>query len=82
MDQCVDSFAYDATRNINSYRNVFFYAKIGLLHSVLGLVLAHSRLGIPFVMISVASGMTNVDVTLELAALIHGKPQEFRHFFM
>ncbi|KAA3447265.1 ABC transporter permease [Mesorhizobium sp. SARCC-RB16n] len=50
----------------------FLYAKIGLLHSVTGLVLAHSCLAIPFVMISVGSGMTKFDMNLELAARIHG----------
>lgn len=50
----------------------FLYAKIGLLHSVAGLILAHSCLAIPFVMISVASGMTKFDMNLELAARIHG----------
>ncbi|PDQ22643.1 ABC transporter permease [Mesorhizobium sanjuanii] len=50
----------------------FLYAKIGLLHSIVGLILAHSCLAIPFVMISVASGLTKFDMNLELAARIHG----------
>ncbi|WP_192250139.1 ABC transporter permease [Mesorhizobium caraganae] len=60
----------------------FLYAKIGLLHTVLGLVLAHSCLAIPFVMISVASGMTKFDMNLELAARIHGATRIQTFFYV
>jgi len=42
----------------------FFYSKIGLTHSYLGLILAHTALGTPFVVITVTATLTGFDTNL------------------
>lgn len=46
----------------------FVYAKLGLNNSLTGLVLAHTTLAIPFVMIAVGNGLTGFDMNQERAA--------------
>lgn len=46
----------------------FLYARAGLNSTILGLVLAHSTLAIPFVLITVASGLQGYDLNQELVA--------------
>ena len=42
----------------------FFYSKIGLTHTYLGLILAHTALGTPFVVITVTATLTGLDTNL------------------
>ena len=42
----------------------FFYSKIGLTHSYLGLILAHTALGTPFVVFTVTATLTGFDTNL------------------
>ena len=42
----------------------FFYSKIGLTHNFLGLILAHTALGTPFVVITVTATLTGFDTNL------------------
>lgn len=46
----------------------FFFAKLSLLNSYIGLVLAHALLGVPFVVITVVAVLKNYDRTLTRAA--------------
>ncbi|WP_342755573.1 ABC transporter permease [Pantoea sp. MBD-2R] len=46
----------------------FFFAKLSLLNSYLGLVLAHALLGVPFVVITVIAVLKNYDTNLSRAA--------------
>ncbi|SMF25271.1 putative spermidine/putrescine transport system permease protein [Tistlia consotensis] len=46
----------------------FVYAKVGLLASIPGLVLADTMLGLPYVMTAVAAGLQGFDQTQELVA--------------
>ena len=46
----------------------FVYARLGLNNTMLGLVLAHSLLAIPFVVITVLSGLKNFEMEQELVA--------------
>lgn len=50
----------------------YLYAKIGLVNTILGLVLAHTVLAIPFVVIIVTAGLRRFDVSLENAAMSLG----------
>ena len=45
-----------------------FYAKLGLLDTLLGVVLAHAVTAIPYVVVIVATALTGVDARLEQAA--------------
>lgn len=45
------------------------FLKFGLTETVLGFVLVHTCLGVPYVMINVASGLVTVDRRLEMAAM-------------
>ncbi len=58
----------------------FFFARINLLNSYLGLVLAHAMLGVPFVVITVTAVLKNYDINLTRAAASLGAPpwQAFR----
>jgi len=49
---------------ITSAGMFFFYSKIGLTHSYLGLILAHTALGTPFVVITVTATLTGFDTNL------------------
>ena len=52
-----------------------FYAKIGLSDSYLGLILAHTILGMPFVLITVSATLQNFDYNLMRAgASLGGSP--------
>lgn len=46
----------------------FFFARLSLLNSYLGLVLAHALLGVPFVVITVVAVLKSYDTTLSRAA--------------
>lgn len=46
----------------------YFYAKIGLVGSSLGLVLAHTVVAVPYVVITMMAVLRNYDVRLDLAA--------------
>ena len=50
----------------------YLYARIGLLNTITGLVLAHTVLAIPFVMIIVTAGLSRFDFNLERAAVSLG----------
>lgn len=50
----------------------FVFAKIGLNNTLTGLILAHTTLAIPFVMIAVANGLKGFDLNQERAALSLG----------
>jgi putative spermidine/putrescine transport system permease protein len=50
----------------------FFYARIGLIGSPLGLVLAHTVLATPFVLLTVSASLQVFDRTLELASMSLG----------
>ena len=50
----------------------FFYTQIGLNNSFLEIIISHSILGIPFVVISVLASMTNYNKTYEKCARICG----------
>jgi len=58
----------------------FFYADVGLLHSYTGLVLAHTTLATPFVVIAVSATLTGFDHSLTRAAAGLGAPP-FTIFF-
>ena len=49
---------------ITSAGMFFFYSKIGLTHTYLGLILAHTALGTPFVVITVTATLTGFDTNL------------------
>jgi len=49
---------------ITSAGMFFFYSKIGLTHSYQGLILAHTALGTPFVVITVTATLTGFDTNL------------------
>jgi putative spermidine/putrescine transport system permease protein len=57
------------------------YAKLRLVGSLLGLVLAHAALGLPFVVVTVSATLQRVDARLEHAARSLGATpfQAFRH---
>ncbi len=50
----------------------FFFAKLSLLNSYLGLVLAHALLGVPFVVITVVAVLKSYDTNLTRAAVSLG----------
>jgi len=52
----------------------FFYARIGLAHSLTGLVVAHTVLATPFVVITVTAALSKLDVRLPQAAASLGAP--------
>ena len=58
----------------------FLYARLNLLYSVTGLVIAHSTLALPFVVALVASALKSFDENLEKAARSLGAPR-WRAFF-
>jgi putative spermidine/putrescine transport system permease protein len=47
---------------------LFLYARLGLNNSFIGLVLAHATLALPFVVVTVEAGLTQLDPALALAA--------------
>jgi putative spermidine/putrescine transport system permease protein len=56
------------------------FSSWGLLDTSFGLVLAHITLAVPFIMVSVMSGISHADVALETVALIMGASR-LRIFF-
>lgn len=50
----------------------FFYARVGLIGSALGLIIAHTCLAVPFVVINVSASLYGVDQRLEHAAMSLG----------
>jgi len=57
----------------------FLYARIGLNNSITGLVLAHSILAIPFVLVTVTAGLKSFDMNQEMVARSLGanRPKAF-----
>src|SRR5260370_12009763 len=61
---------------------IFFgYAKVGLVSTMTGLVLANVMLGLPYVIISVAAGLQSFDATQEMVARSLGM-NRLRSFFV
>ena len=58
----------------------FVYAKIGLVATMTGLVLANVMLGLPYVVISVVAGLQSFDATQEMVARSLGM-NRLRSFF-
>jgi putative spermidine/putrescine transport system permease protein len=58
----------------------FVYARVGLIASVPGLVLSHTMLALPFVVVTTHSGLKSFDMDLELAARSLGASR-LRAFF-
>ena len=58
----------------------FFYAKLGLVHTFTGLILAHTALGTPFVVITVTATLTGFDTNLIRASQSLGS-DHVRTFF-
>jgi putative spermidine/putrescine transport system permease protein len=50
----------------------YLYAWVGLINTLTGLILAHTVLAIPFVIIIVTAGLNSCDMTLERAAISLG----------
>jgi putative spermidine/putrescine transport system permease protein len=53
----------------------FVYARLGLNGTITGLVLAHTMLALPFVVIAVGSGLASYDMNLERVAQSLGAPR-------
>jgi putative spermidine/putrescine transport system permease protein len=60
---------------------LFVYAKVGLVATMSGLVLANVMLGLPYVIISVVAGLQSFDTTQELVARSLGM-NRLRSFFV
>lgn len=58
----------------------FFYSSIGLAQTHLGIILAHTALGIPFVIITVTATLSGYDQTLTRAAQSLGAPPHTAFF--
>ena len=53
----------------------YFYAKVNLVSSLLGIILAHSALGVPFVVITVSATLSGFDHNmLRAGAILGGNP--------
>jgi putative spermidine/putrescine transport system permease protein len=52
----------------------FFYDRLGLANSLLGLAIAHAALGAPFVLVTVSATLTGLDPSLPRAAIGLGAP--------
>lgn len=50
----------------------FFYVEIGIVHSFIGMILAHTTLAVPFVVLTVTATLTNFNTNLIRAAAILG----------
>jgi putative spermidine/putrescine transport system permease protein len=53
---------------------LFLYAQLGLNNTLLGLVLAHAALALPFVIVLMEAGIAQLDRSLEVAAASLGAP--------
>lgn len=58
----------------------FFYSSIGLAQTHVGIILAHTALGIPFVIITVTATLQGYDATLTRAAMSLGAPPHVAFF--
>lgn len=58
----------------------FFYSKVGLVNSLLGLILAHAALGTPFVVITVTATLVGFDYRLVRAAASLGASPIYTFF--
>lgn len=58
----------------------YLYAKINMLNTIFGMVCAHTVMAIPFVMVTVTSGLKQYDMSLEKAARSLGASR-LRSFF-
>ncbi len=58
----------------------FFYSKLGISQSYLGLILAHTALGTPFVVITVTATLSNFDHTLVKAGASLGATPTYTFF--
>jgi putative spermidine/putrescine transport system permease protein len=59
---------------ITAVASYLFYAKLGLIGTLLGMVLAHTALATPFVVVTVTSTLTGFDQSLSRAAAGLGAP--------
>ncbi len=59
---------------ITSVGMYFFYVKVGLINTYLGIILAHTALATPFVVITVTATLTGFDHSLSRAAAGLGAP--------
>jgi putative spermidine/putrescine transport system permease protein len=59
----------------------FLYARLGLVNTTLGLVLAHAALAIPFVVVTVSAGLQVFDINQEMVARSLGASRP-RAFFL
>jgi putative spermidine/putrescine transport system permease protein len=50
----------------------FFYVEIGIVHTFVGMILAHTTLAVPFVVLTVTATLTNFNTNLIRAASILG----------
>lgn len=57
---------------VRAIATYLFYVPIGMNNTMLGLAIAHSIGGIPFVVINLGASLRAFDQTLERAAIIHG----------
>jgi len=57
---------------VRALSTYLFYVPLGLNNTIIGLAIAHSVGGIPFVVINTVAGLRSFDTTLERAAIIHG----------
>jgi len=57
---------------ITAVGSYFFYAKVGLASTYLGIILAHTALASPFVVVTVGASLSNFDKSLMRAASISG----------
>ena len=58
----------------------FFYSKVNLAQTYLGVILAHTALGIPFVVITVTATLSGFDHSLTRAAASLGAPPSYAFF--
>ena len=52
----------------------FLYVEIGIVHTFIGMILAHTTLAVPFVVLTVTATLVNFNSNLIRAAAIHGAP--------
>lgn len=66
---------------ISSTAWFFFFAKVNLVHSFTGLIISHTMLGLPFVILSVLAALTHYDHNLTKTSFVLGAGPyyTFRH---
>jgi len=55
----------------------FFFAPLGLANNLMGLILAHSAIAVPFVFITVSASVSQIDPQIQFAASSLGSPPLF-----